>query len=140
MLEPHDGKPEQLLPSVVNLISTKLDIECDNIERCHRLGTRRSDSPRPVIIKLLDFRTKSEILSKASKLKGTDIFINEDFSVRVRQIRKELWQHSADLRKVAKKVRLQYDQLVIDSVRYVWDNVTKSVIEASSNRVPRSNE
>lgn len=63
-----------------------------------------------------------------------------DFSVRVRQIRKELWQHSADLRKVAKKVRLQYDQLVIDSVRYVWDNVTKSVIEASSNRVPRSNE
>lgn len=134
MPEPRDEKPEQLLSSVLNILHTKLDIKCDNIERCHRLGTRKSEKPRPAIIKLLDFRTKVHILSNASKLKGTDIFINEDFSVRVRQIRKELWQHSADLRKEAEKVRLQYDQLVIDSVRYVWDDSTKSIVESSSTK------
>lgn len=55
-----------------------------------------STSPRPVDIKLLDFRTKVAILSNASKLKGTKIFINEDFSVCTKQIRRELTELCRD--------------------------------------------
>lgn len=88
LLEPHDEKPEQLPSSVGNPISTKLDIQCYDIKRCHRLRTPRSETPRPLIIKLLDFRTKADILTKASKLKGADVYIYEDLSARVRQIRR----------------------------------------------------
>lgn len=117
---------EELLETVTELIKSKLEINCSDIERCHRVGVRKSDNPRPVIIKLLDFRTKVAILSNARKLKGTKIFINEDFSVRVRQVRRELWQNSAEIRKNAQRVRLHYDHLLVDNVRYTWDDSKKS--------------
>lgn len=125
--------PEQLLETVYELINVKLGVKCENIERWHRLGMRKNSSPRPVIIKLIDFRTKTQILSNARKLKGSKIYINEDFSARVRQIRKFLWQHSADVRKNADKVRLRHDTLIVDSVRYSWDEASGTLVKHSES-------
>ncbi|KAH6939678.1 hypothetical protein HPB50_020431 [Hyalomma asiaticum] len=102
LLEPPQETPDTLLASVTGLLSDKLGVHCDVIERCHRLGARRHDKGRPVIIKLLDHRLKLEILKNSRKLKHTNIFINEDFSARVRLLRRNLWQHSTDLRNGAK--------------------------------------
>lgn len=133
---------DELLETVTALIISKLDVKCGDIERCHRLGVRKSSStsPRPVIIKLLDFRTKVAILSNASKLKGAKIFINEDFSERVRQIRRELWQNSAEIRRDAKKARLHYDQLLVDNVRYSWDEKKKVIVNESCRLSATNNE
>lgn len=100
---------------------------------------RKNSSPRPVIIKRIDFRMKTQILSNARKLKGLKIYINEDFSARVRQIRKSLWQHSADARKNAEKVRLRHDTLMVDSVRYSWDEASGTLVkhcESAPERPP----
>lgn len=131
---------DELLETVTELISSKLEVKCSDIERCHRLGVRKSNNPRPVIIKLLDFRTKVAILSNASKLKSTKIFINEDFSVRVRQIRRELWQNSAEIRQNAKKAKLHYDHLLVDNVRYSWDESKKAIVKESRRLAASDNE
>ena len=40
-----------------------------------------SSKPRPIICNLLRYKDKVKILQKANKLRGTNIFINEDFSI-----------------------------------------------------------
>lgn len=54
------------------------DIE---IERAHRVGQyQEGGRPRQIIVKLLRFKDKQAILSYARKLRGTNIYINKDFS------------------------------------------------------------
>lgn len=140
LIEPTDETSEILLVSVTKLLSCKIGVQYDGIERCYGLCTRGSEMKRPVIFKLLDFRTKLEILKNARKLQGTNIYINEDFSAQVRQICKNLRDHSVDIRKQASKYRLQYDSLIVDSVRYTWDSVRKTRVQAPCATVSRDTE
>ena len=41
---------------------------------------------------LIPYQDKTNILKNAKKLKGKNIFINEDFSHEIMQLRKELWE------------------------------------------------
>lgn len=61
------------------------------VERIHRLGKAIIGRARPLIVKLRDFNDKSEIRAKTKLLKGTNIFLNEDFSRYIRQTRRKLW-------------------------------------------------
>lgn len=104
------------------LFKEKLGIEISSIERCHRLGKPRDDS-RPVIIKLQDYRDKELIFSACKKLKGTGLSVTHDFSKNVREIRKKLWQSSADERDAGAKVKLIFDKLSVDGTKFAWDDV-----------------
>ncbi|KAL3200034.1 hypothetical protein MRX96_009364 [Rhipicephalus microplus] len=81
----------------------------------------------------MDFRSKIAIMSNARKLKGTKVYINEDYSARVRLARKMLWQNSQNMRKNARKVKLKHDTLTIDGVRYTWDTDKKAIIKVSTH-------
>ncbi|XP_040359711.2 uncharacterized protein LOC121047998, partial [Ixodes scapularis] len=100
-----------------------LKVKVDSIERIHRLGRQIPGRIRPVIVKFADFRDKMKILNNCSKLKGTQISINEDFSKRVVEIRKHLWNSTADERKEGAKARLVFDKVKINNVLYAWDEV-----------------
>lgn len=56
--------------------------------------------------------------------------MNEDFSARVWQIPKDLWDHSVGIRKQAGKYRLQYDSLIVVNVR-------KTIVQAPHATVSR---
>lgn len=136
--ESPDENPEELTVLVAKMITDKLEVQCDNIERCHRVGSHNEGKIRPIILKILDFRTKANILKNAYKLKGSNTYINEDFSARVRKLRKLLWQHSADVRKNGRKIRLHRDCLVVDNVRYIWDDAKFAIVKAPQNVLSNS--
>ena len=77
---------EQILKS---MIQEKLEIEDVNIERAHRVGNTNSTLPRTITAKFSGFKGKQIVLSAAKKLKGQNIYINEDFSKETMDIRKE---------------------------------------------------
>lgn len=61
------------------------------MERAHRTGKPDGgDRPRPIVVKLLRYKDIEAILQRAKSLRGTKIFINEDFTDTVRQKRKDL--------------------------------------------------
>ena len=67
---------------VQELLTTKLKLNAPvEIERAHRNGKFRGngEKPRSVVIKLLRFKDKQQILSRAKYLKNTAIYINEDY-------------------------------------------------------------
>ena len=84
---------------IKNIFQDKLKIHDDIIiERAHRKKgkTTRNNiagrkQPRKIVIELANYKDKRLIWGNVHKLKGSDIFINEDFSRQTTDLRKELW-------------------------------------------------
>lgn len=53
------------------------DIE---MERAHRTGKPGADRPRPIVVKFLRNKDRSTILQHTKDLKGTKIYLNEDYT------------------------------------------------------------
>ena len=104
---------------IKNIFREKLEINDDIIiERAHRAkgkttrnNTARKNQPRTIVIKLANYKDKSMILRNV-KLKGSNIFINEDFSKQTTDLRKELWREVKQLRSEGKIAYLNYRTVV----------------------------
>ena len=106
---------EQTEIKVKDLLSAKLQLDPTNVEidRAHRIGSRFGDKPRTIVARFLKYKDKSNILTNAKKLKGTGVFINEDFSDRVAKIRKDLWPRVKDEREKGNIAYINFDRLVV---------------------------
>ena len=81
---------------VQSLIKDKLGIaENIIIERARRTkkkgNSEKPGKPRTIVCRFLNYKDKTNILKNAKKLKGKNLFINEDFSHETMELRKELW-------------------------------------------------
>ena len=83
------------------VFSQKLGLKNIRIERANRVKRKKGDKskkPRPIVCSLLSFKDKKLILKSANKLKGTNIFIDEDYSFETMKYRKQLWDEVKYLR------------------------------------------
>ncbi|XP_059099208.1 protein unc-13 homolog C-like isoform X2 [Tigriopus californicus] len=89
---------------------------------------------KPITVYFEKWQDKDEILRKSSKLKGSNIYIGEDFSKRVKDQRVELQKFMRTMRKrnPGAKFLLQYDKLFIDKDIYVFNELTGQVEEMHS--------
>jgi hypothetical protein len=96
------------------------------IERAHRTG---NDSA--IVVKLLSFKQKTLILSKARLLKGSgkfqNVFVREDYSSAVRQKRKRLNEKAQELRSAGQKPKLRFDKLITPEGVYTCDLATQEL-------------
>ena len=83
------------------------------IERAHRVGKFMSDKPRPVIAKFLRFTDKQNILRNSRKLKGTNVFINEDLCEASMVKRRDLLPQLKQARGQGKIAYFSHARLVI---------------------------
>ena len=97
----------------------KIDMSEIAFERVHRIKTRKS--PNPIIAKFTYYKDRESIIKKRASLKGTQIYINEDFTTRVRDIRQKLQPFMKRFREENKVVKLVFDHLYIDGERYDYD-------------------
>lgn len=96
----------------------KMDPTLIELERAHRTGKFEAEGrPRSVVVKLLRFKDKEEILKRAKNLRGTKLYINEDYSEKVRLRRKELLPQLREARNQGNIAYLKYDQLVVHPPR-----------------------
>lgn len=104
-----EKKVREMFSKNLSLDGTNMDIE-----RAQRLGQfQERGRPRKIVVKLLRIKDRVLILSSAKKLKGTKIYINEDFSEAVQLRRKELWPMVKAARERGDKASLKYDKLII---------------------------
>ena len=74
--------------------------------------TNELQLPRTVVLKLLSYKDKVDIMENVNKLKWSGIYVNEDFSKETLEIRRELWKDVKRLRDEWKYAVLQYDKIV----------------------------
>ncbi|XP_070562370.1 uncharacterized protein [Ptychodera flava] len=112
---------------VKTLLKDELEIDTVEFERAHRLNTR--SRPRPIIAKCVSFKDKEQVLSAAAKWKDTNTQyrIAEDFTTRVRHIRKNLSKFLRQAREQNKRCRLSYDKIVIEGKTYTYDALNDDI-------------
>uniref|UniRef100_A0A6B0VA22 Tick transposon n=1 Tax=Ixodes ricinus TaxID=34613 RepID=A0A6B0VA22_IXORI len=124
--ESQDENTESLKGLVLTeIFENKLGLKVTSVERIHRIGRADGRRPRPVILRLYDFNEKLNLLRNSRRLKGTRIFLSEDFSRRVQLVRKQLWDSIKGTRTSDDKVFLRYDKLFINGEAFTWDETTQ---------------
>lgn len=109
---------EQCESAVRSFISDKLECDGSSMEfdRVHRLNSK-DDSP--VIARFVFYKQKQEVLrAKGRKLKGSNFFVGEDYTFKVRDIRKRLTPHLKKARNEGKRATLVFDHLIIDGAKF----------------------
>lgn len=116
-----DGIPENVNETwqdtegkLKEILSTKLELEMDScaIERAHRVGQMRSSKPRTIVAKFSNYKTRNAVLNLKKQLKGTSIFIREDYSDKVQAKRRELIPRMIEARNNGMVAFLRYDKLI----------------------------
>ena len=85
-----------------------MDASTITIERAHRVEEKSNDKERAIVVQFSFYKDKINILRNCKKLKGTKIYIFEDFSQETMQIRKEVLAN----RKQGKISYLQYRSVI----------------------------
>ena len=102
---------EHIVRSAVAQIGIEL-VDAD-IERAHRVGRNRGGK-RPIVCRLSHYKLKILIMRDAKYLRGTGIFIAEDFSEKVRREREYMRGHMMEARRQGCHAVLQFNKLIID--------------------------
>ena len=85
---------------------------------------------KPILVCCQLYKDKEEILRKNSLLlKGTNIYVTEDFSRKVRKHRDELLKFAREIRSKEPHLRcsLQYDRLYVENDIYLYNEVQERV-------------
>lgn len=74
---------------------------CD-VDCIKRIGRKSDDSCRPILLSLISWRTKIEVMKNKEPLRQFNISVKEDFSKEVQETRRALQPEIDELRKEGK--------------------------------------
>ncbi len=135
--ETQNENPER---TVRDLIRDKLGInETVHFERVHRVGRQnneRGNKPRPIVAKFASYKQREFVRSRANRLKGTRIGINEQFSREVNNKRRVLYPELKKARQQNKYARLQYDYLIVEDEKFKVDDSGRVFKDTSYHGAP----
>lgn len=117
----NENEAHDKVTSIIQKIG--VNINPDDIDIAKRIGKYNKQKKRPVLIKLTKESTKLEILKNAKTLKGTDIWINEDYSKEVQEERKRLIPKMREARDKGYKAQIKYNKLIINNEIYKEDGM-----------------
>lgn len=125
-------------------VTRNLGVNLGEVERAHRIGRKRDGFHRPIIVKLLNFKSKEEILRNASKLKNVTspkVSISEDYSAKTRLARQKLWEYASVYRDEGTSYKIKFDKLYVNNQIYVYSHSSQTVFQLGGRSpVSASNE
>ncbi|GFR69609.1 coagulation factor VIII-like protein [Elysia marginata] len=124
------------------MINNHLEIDDARIQidRAHRL--RSNNGTGAIIVRITHYKDKENIMKNKKKLKDTNIHISDDYTPRIREIRRKLGPFLNKFRNEGKRATMVYDHLIVDGARLYWDPITGPVRtplktqHRASDRVP----
>lgn len=136
-IKEQQGDNEKSLQRAIvdELFSQKLNQTIRSVARIHRLGQKSGN--RPVIVYFQDFLEKQVVMRNARKLKGTNIYFQNDYSQHTLRKRRLLWESAQADKAQAKRVFLVNEKLSIDGSLYAWDDTTNQRVLFRAARKPR---
>lgn len=104
---------EQCQMKVTKLIEEKLNIPEVNMERAHRIGKNTGQRTRDIVAKFVRFPERNAVFRARSKLKGTNIYINEDFCPGTVDVRRKQMDRMREARRNGKQAFFNYRTLIV---------------------------
>lgn len=97
------------------VLEEKLGLTNVPFDRVHRTST---DPKAPMVARCTFYKDRLSVLKAKKNLAGSTISISEDFTRRVREVRKKLVPYLKAAKRSGKKVSMVYDHLIIDGRKY----------------------
>lgn len=135
----NESKDENCVETVKHFFKTILKLETDvTLCRVHRLGPKHDSgdmkqkqqerkrdeiNPRPIIAKFLFSHERQAVMDKRRQLKGSKVYIREDFPATIQQDRRRLWPIVKQARKKGHKVKQIADKILIGGKIYNMSNI-----------------
>lgn len=112
-LEETEKSSLDLLRAVKEIIKNDLNISIDSsdIQNIHRIGNKKDERTRPLLISFTNYWKKAEILKNKKNLR--DVYIVEDYPKAVLEKRKLLQQQLKEERAKGNFAYIKYDRLII---------------------------
>ncbi|XP_065680257.1 uncharacterized protein LOC136094387 [Hydra vulgaris] len=98
---------------VKKIFDEYLGIKGVKIDRAPRASKEDIKKNRAIVVKLLDFKDKEAILRNSLKLKGKNIFTNEDFCTETIRIKKDLREKMKIEKQSGKLAYISNDKLIV---------------------------
>uniref|UniRef100_T1IJT2 Uncharacterized protein n=1 Tax=Strigamia maritima TaxID=126957 RepID=T1IJT2_STRMM len=111
---------KQVEDKVVAAVKRYLDFKPSSILKAHRIG-KQGKSHRPVIAKFESEKEKNRDLFNRKDLKGSEIFVDEDFSREIRQKRFHLFREAKKSREEGNKAVVRYNKDMINDATFQWN-------------------
>lgn len=92
--------------------------------RVHRLNSKDSKKPPPIIAKFEHYKHKELVKSKGKELKGTSFGLNDQFPKEIQERRRALLPIMKQLRQEGKRATLSVDKLYVNGTIYRDRNIT----------------
>lgn len=119
-----EGETRDKVSAVMQKIGVNFDIK-EELDEVRRIGKYNPQKKRPVLIKLTREATRARILRNTKVLKGTEIWIDEDYPKEVQEERRRLIPHMKEARERGYRAQLRYNKLIVNGVIYRADEVEK---------------
>ena len=101
-------------------IEENLEMESKDItiERAHRTGSKINGKKRAIITKFLNYKYKDAVLNqyRQKQLWKNKIYINEGYSERTAELRKQSFEQPKEIRKSGKSAKVVYKKLVVSRI------------------------
>ena len=115
---------EHSAEKVQRLVREKLGItDTILIDSARRIGRRTQNRPRSILVNFRNFPDRQAILRNSKKLKGTNLFVNEDLCEETRRQRREQLPRLREARSAGKIAYFQRNKLI------VRDNLSSEPVE-----------
>ena len=121
---------------VRDIVRTKLKIpDFMSIDVCHRLGSRgqkdgqsqsqsrRNNKPRTILVRFTRLSDRQRVWASKKELKGTRMFLNEDYCIQTEKLRRQLYPCLKSALKDGAKCYMNSDRLVINGRSYTVETV-----------------
>ncbi|KAL3283837.1 hypothetical protein HHI36_018007 [Cryptolaemus montrouzieri] len=109
-----------------------VDVVVTDIADIHPLG---KNTNCPIKIEFLFYSTKKEILSRGSKLKGTNVVISYDPSHQQKKDDGILRKHMKNARTSGKQVYIEGNRLVVENKEYTIKDLEEGEIESGEGNL-----
>ena len=88
------------------------------IERAHRTDSKINSKKRAIIVKFLNYKDKDAILKqyRQKQLWKDNIYVNEDYSERTANLRKQKSEQAKEIRQPGKSTKVVYKKLVVSRI------------------------
>lgn len=106
-----------LWESVMRIIVMQLgeNIRANDIEDVFRLGRRNGNKVRPILVKFSSWYSKYSVMANTFKLRGSQIWISNDYSPEVRDSRRRLILYLKMFRNRGDVAVLKYDKIKVNN-------------------------
>ncbi len=127
-------KDENCFREVKEMLINTMNIEKEHVaqirfDRCHRLHTisHKPNAPKPIIVRFNWFQDREYVWGKRFDLKGSGIFIREDFPGIIDSRRRALTPVLNMARKMDWRAAIIGDTLIFKGKRYTWETLPDSL-------------